>query len=333
MTESKEEIVKCSQCKCMKMISLFNTNANTGLRQKTCNQCRTKFKCDKCEYSSCNKDKLQRHIKQVHEQIKDHKCDKCEYACSTIDDLKRHIKQVHDKIKDHKCDKCEYSCSANSTLKDHINQVHLKIKDIKCDKCNFSTFNNTQLQRHIKAVHDKIKDIKCDKCDFSSSNNTHLQRHIKAVHLKIKNYKCQNCEIACSENHTLQEHIKICKGEFNGSYAEKACMDTLNLLELKYEYDSVDTEFYEQYSKKLRFDFIVNMPDGQKKYIELNGQQHYIPKTFGGMSQEQAVLSYAKQIKHDALKSEFCKLNNKEFLVIGYTEFSKIDELVRSFLL
>jgi hypothetical protein len=317
----------------MKMISLFNINANTGLRQKTCNQCRARFKCDKCEYSCSANNKLQRHIKAVHEQIKDIKCPNCDFSCSSIDTLKRHIKVVHDKIKDNKCPNCEYSCSNNTQLQIHIKAVHNKIKDHKCQNCEYVCSTNDNLQKHIKQVHDKIKDCKCPNCEYSCSENSTLQSHIKAVHDKIKDHKCPNCEYSCFANGHFQRHIKICTGQFNGSYAEKACMDTLNLLELKYEYDSVDAEFYEQYSKKLRFDFIVNMPNGQKKYIELNGKQHYMSVQFGGMSQEQAMLNYAKQIKHDALKSEFCKLNNKEFLVIGYTEFSKIDELVRSFLL
>ena len=37
-------------------------------------------------------------------------CDTCNKAFSTKKNLKRHIKMVHDKIKDFKCDKCDYTC-------------------------------------------------------------------------------------------------------------------------------------------------------------------------------------------------------------------------------
>ena len=62
-------------------------------------------------------------------------CDKCSYETKEESNIKRHIKTVHDKIKECKCDKCDYVCSRNNTLKIHINTVHDKIRDFKCNKC------------------------------------------------------------------------------------------------------------------------------------------------------------------------------------------------------
>ena len=113
------------------------------------------FTCEKCNYETKEKHNLTRHIKSVHDKIKDFKCDKCEYVCSTICSLKSHIKSVHDKIKDFKCDKCEYVCSITSHLKEHIKAVHDKIKDFKCDKCDFICGSNREVKRHIKHTHER----------------------------------------------------------------------------------------------------------------------------------------------------------------------------------
>ena len=96
--------------------------------------------------------------------------------------FKKHIKAVHDKIKDFECDKCDFKCSTNGDLKIHIKRVHDIIKDIKCDKCEFVCSTNGGLKIHIKSVHDKIKDCKCDKCEFVCSSKSHLKRHIKYIH-------------------------------------------------------------------------------------------------------------------------------------------------------
>ena len=39
-------------------------------------------------------------INKVHEKIKDAQCTQCDYKCSNKGYLNKHIKQVHDKIKD-----------------------------------------------------------------------------------------------------------------------------------------------------------------------------------------------------------------------------------------
>ncbi len=57
------------------------------------------FTCYKCNYETKEKNNLKRHIKTVHDKMKDFKCDKCDYVCSSNIDLKRYIKTVHDKIK------------------------------------------------------------------------------------------------------------------------------------------------------------------------------------------------------------------------------------------
>ena len=83
------------------------------------------FKCDICQYKTNVFRHLQMHLAKAH--LKDEnkefktgnkkfKCDQCPYNGK---DLKRHIKGVHDKIKDHICGRCGYAASRKHHLDSH----------------------------------------------------------------------------------------------------------------------------------------------------------------------------------------------------------------------
>ena len=67
---------------------------------------------------------LKRHIKNVHEGLKNHVCDSCGKAFSEAGNLRKHIKGVHQGQKNHKCEYCEKSFFEYSNLKTHIKGVH-----------------------------------------------------------------------------------------------------------------------------------------------------------------------------------------------------------------
>ena len=54
-----------------------------------------KFNCELCDKLFSQQGSLNRHIKAVHDQIKDIRCIQCNFTCSQQSDLKTHIKQVH----------------------------------------------------------------------------------------------------------------------------------------------------------------------------------------------------------------------------------------------
>jgi hypothetical protein len=144
-----EELQKCSKCQCKKLLKFFKVKENTGKIYKTCIICCERFKCVLCEYKCALNSNLQKHIKAIHDKIKDYECDLCEYKCSDNGHLQTHIKAIHDKIKDYECEKCEYKCSDNGHLQTHIKQVHDKIKNFECDLCEYKCSKNGDLQRHI----------------------------------------------------------------------------------------------------------------------------------------------------------------------------------------
>ena len=348
------DIYKCSRCKCPKMESMFEVRKNTGIRNKTCIECKVRYRCDKCDYKCSTNTLLKQHIKQVHDKIKNFECSRCDYKCSDNSNLQKHIKQVHDKIKDVECPKCDYKCSTNSTLLEHIKQVHDKIKDIECSLCAYKCSKNSilkthikqvhhkikdfecsqcdakfstndHLKIHIKMVHDKIKDVECPKCDFKCSYNGNLQRHIKAVHDKIKDFECDLCDFKCSAKGDLQKHIVICTGDRNISGGEFEVINNLKKLglieDIDYIFNSSFSELTDYAKRPLRFDFkFIN----HKIVIEFDGKQHTEPIRFGGVSREKADENFNTIKLCDKLKDEFCRENDYKMIRISYLEFPNI---------
>ena len=151
-----EGLKTCSRCHSDLLDEYFSKNRK-GEFQKCCNNCLNRFKCDLCEYKTSRNNNLKKHIKQVHDKIKDVLCNLCDFKCSTNGHLQRHIKQVHNKIKDVQCDKCDFKCSTNSDLTRHIKQVHDKIKDFECEICDYKCSRNSDLKQHISTCTGKVK--------------------------------------------------------------------------------------------------------------------------------------------------------------------------------
>jgi len=71
---------------------------------------------------------------------------------------------------------------------------------------------------------------------------------------------------------------------------------------------------------KLRYDFGIYREDKLSFLLEYDGEQHFRPATFGGISQEQAEENFTKQQYHDKLKNDYAKENNIPLLRIRYDE-------------
>ena len=321
------DLTKCSNCGSRKLKAFFDVKATTGRRYKTCNTCRNRFKCTMCDAVHQSKGNLARHVKAVHDKIKDIKCTMCDYTCSQTGHLTTHVKQVHSNIKDHACTQCHFMSSSKGNLARHVKQVHDKIKDHACTQCHFMSSMKDTMTTHVKRVHDKIKDHACTMCDYKCSRKSDLEHHVKSVHSNIKDHSCTQCDYSCSRKSNLQQHVKICTGKLNISGGELAVRKALELLGFEYE-----TEVSEVPNGKgrLRWDFKVDL-FGCPAYIEYDGRQHYVPVKFGGMSMEKAQKALVKCQHHDELKNIWATDNSYALLRIPYTEFENIFELVRTF--
>lgn len=284
---------QCSDCKCVLLQEEYFSKKRDGNWYKTCNGCRKKFECDQCDYK-----------------------------CSTNGNLQKHIKSVHDKIKDYACDKCKFKSSTNVDLQKHIKNVHNKAKDFGCDQCDAKFSTNGNLQRHIKAVHDKIKDFGCDQCDFKCLEDSTLQHHIRSVHDKLKPHGCDNCNYKFSTNGHLQRHIKTCTGESTLSSGEFKLQKIL--IEMKVQFTKGSYKLKNPKTNYLlQWDIIIQGLD-KPLFVEYDGKQHFIQKS-GREPLE--VIQY-----RDELKNNFCKENGYKLLRIPYTEYENMEKLVVDFL-
>lgn len=85
------------------------------------------------------------------------------------------------------------------------------------------------------------------------------------------------------------------------------------------------------YKSNLFFDFYL--PD-KNICIEYNGEQHYreVDFSYYNKNKEKSKKNFIIQKKRDKIKAKYCKENDIPLLIIPYTEFERIEEIITSFL-
>lgn len=96
----------------------------------------------------------------------------------------------------------------------------------------------------------------------------------------------------------------------------------------------MDVEFKMQYKfedccdvNPLPFDFFVF---SNNTAIEYQGEQHYRPVQFGGMSIDEAEKKYKIQKRHDEIKLEYCRKKGIKLLLISYKEFDDLEKIIKN---
>ena len=146
-------------------------------------------KCDKCGKKFKSQKLLKKHDKIEHmksvqqsEDVKNNKkvkCDHCDlYLC--LGNLKRHIRVVHEAIRDIKCPHCTLEFLLYEHLRSHIFKVH-DGKKIDCDSCEKSFLTSGQLQKHKNNNHEKPKVLMCEQCSTTFREVKCLNKHIRRV--------------------------------------------------------------------------------------------------------------------------------------------------------
>ena len=81
------------------------------------------------------------------------------------------------------------------------------------------------------------------------------------------------------------------------------------------------------YKKPLRFD--VYDCDNNIAY-EYQGEQHYKPVDFNGMSKDESIANYKLNIKRDEIKRNYCKTHNIKLIEIPYWEYDNMEEYIKN---
>ncbi|XP_035713718.1 zinc finger protein 888-like [Folsomia candida] len=82
---------------------------------------RETFKCQLCPQTRTSRERLQNHIRRVHENQRNYPCTFCDKRFSNSYHLKRHVEVIHATNKEpiHSCDKCGYKSHSKHYLTMH----------------------------------------------------------------------------------------------------------------------------------------------------------------------------------------------------------------------
>ena len=211
-TFDAKEVKSCDECnkelKTYKTLTKHITQAHRGSGTKT-------FSCIECGFKAASQKDLKKHNIEVHEKILEpgekRSCPLCEYQTEWgKSHLDRHIRAIHDRIKDFQCPFCEVSCSQKGNLRLHIDQVHKNIRKFSCNQCDYKSNFKNDIAKHKKSVHEKIKDIGCQSCPFTTTLRSYLNIHMKTVHGECrKEHLCTHCGKQFRVFRNLFNHIKV----------------------------------------------------------------------------------------------------------------------------
>lgn len=186
------------------------------------------FKCLHCDYKTCWKNTLCRHMKSSHEDIM--KIHKCIETKSVITDENQKLVKLSEFLADYEfsrprkstptkrvrgvekqdlpgnysCTKCKKVFSRLRYLKKHM-AVHKVEQKYLCDECGKAFKTLTYLKSH-RRVH-KRECYRCSQCDFTSTINAAVHAH-RQLH-NDGSVLCDICGYAYTDKSTLSKHKKV----------------------------------------------------------------------------------------------------------------------------
>lgn len=179
------------------------------------------FSCDQCPRTFSFKRSLDRHIKGVHENIRDFKCEAagCEKTFCNSYELKQHTTSSHNKgdKSDRKCKICFKVFKKFKYMEIHCASIHNSEPQFTCPICFRGFSFRRSMDRHIKAIHEDRRDYKCEAegCERAFRSRYDLNEHFNNIHALIKkkrlheNVTCDVCEKEFSSRKVLYSHKKL----------------------------------------------------------------------------------------------------------------------------
>ena len=136
------------------------------------------------------------------------------------------------------------------------------------------------------------------------------------------------CECSCSDHNKIQVstlnlrrgHTSSCGclGKSKGEYYIEKLLKENNITFEKQK--TFDTCIYPDTNYHLYYDFFVE----NKYLIEYDGEQHFTPRQFGGISKEIAEEQFQKTNARDLFKNKWCMDNNIILIRIPYSHLAQL---------
>lgn len=234
------------------------------------------------------------------------------------------------------CGHCSQEAQRNQR-KLHYNQKYRKMLEK----------NNVELLDDKKDLYaDEVVKVKCKDTNFifywrvgrkldrqfrTDGVNYENFRHNLLEYAKINGYTCKDIETQQGDNNIIvtcecgkKFIVNYSKFITRGQFRCKNCSNKTSKYEtvfenfLKEQNISYKKEYHISSCKDIKplpFDFLIETP---RILVEIQGQQHYIPVSFGGIDDEVAKENFEKQKIRDKIKSDFCEEKNIPLIIIPY---------------
>ena len=110
------------------------------------------FACNYCGKVFASKSTLNGHVGRMHEKFaRKFKCDKCDFTSLEPNKLKIHEQAIHQKSVRYECQLCKYFSYRKTGLQNHIKVVHEKYRPHRCDICEMTfTYKRDKLKHMLK---------------------------------------------------------------------------------------------------------------------------------------------------------------------------------------
>ena len=200
--------IRDSKCQlCSYSASESNLRAHIRIVHLGCKR----YSCEKCNYATASYSEFNNHQVTCQTVGSEEKfnCMQCDKSLSSRCALIRHVKAIHNQIREHKCCVCNKHFAQSSHLIRHINAVHRREKNYECSECDKAFSSKRDIQRHIRVVHRGLKDHKCAECSKEFSSGRNIQGHMSTVHKELKDHKCGKCDGSFSYLSSLKRHINV----------------------------------------------------------------------------------------------------------------------------
>jgi DNA-directed RNA polymerase subunit RPC12/RpoP len=171
------------------------------------------------------------------------------------------------------------------------------------------------------------KDPECIKeWNYEKNNELGLKpTEVALFNRKIAWWKCNNghnYQMSISQ-HSKGNRCPIC----NESNGEQKIREFLKINDILFEAQYIFSDCKNK--RSLPFDFAVLKNNKVILLIEYDGEQHYRPVCFGGISNEEAEENFEKTKINDKIKDKYAKDNKIPLLRISYEKFNNIEDILK----